>query len=38
VLTICQNIDPAQSTKRVGELSKEPAAIHNGDLTRTEST
>ena len=37
VLTICQNIDHAQITEMVGELSKQSAAIHNGDMKRTES-
>ena len=37
VLTICQNIDHSQITDMVSEISKQSAAIHNGDLTRTES-
>lgn len=37
VLTICQNIDHAQVTEMVDELSKQSAAIHNGDMKRTES-
>ncbi|WP_339081596.1 hypothetical protein [Pseudomonas sp. TMP9] len=37
VLTICQNIDHAHVTEMVSELSKQSAAIHNGDLKRAES-
>lgn len=37
VLTICQNINHAQVTEMVSELSKQSAAIHKGDLTRAES-
>lgn len=37
VLTICQNIDHAQVTEMVGELSKQSAAIHSGDMKRAES-
>lgn len=37
VLTICQNVDHSQITDMVSEISKQSAAIHNGDLTRTES-
>lgn len=37
VLTLCQNFDHAQVTEMVAELSKQSAAIHNGDMKRTES-
>ena len=37
VLTICQNIDHSHINDMISEISKQSAAIHNGDLTRTES-
>lgn len=37
VLTICQEIDRAQINEMVAELSKQSAAVHNGDLSRAES-